>query len=171
MNEIKKRRLEEIEVSTHPGTKVGEYVPFYFCPRSIMLFLIYKGNHIQLDYSGGQKPVLHLESDLKTVIQWANRQGRAWAFSKNNAGAYYADFYSDIQRLDQINWNAVHATDFRDRDIKEGKQAEFLVFRSFPWHLIQQIGVIDEQLKQKVEILIRQHSHRPSVNVKREWYY
>jgi len=30
MSEIKRRRLEEIEVSCFPGTQVGEYVPFYF---------------------------------------------------------------------------------------------------------------------------------------------
>src|ERR1035441_9461886 len=41
MSEIKRRRLEELDVHCHPGTKVGEYVPFYFCFRSIMLFLLY----------------------------------------------------------------------------------------------------------------------------------
>jgi hypothetical protein len=38
MPTIKKRRLEEIEVSCVPGTKVGDYVPFYLCPRSVMLY-------------------------------------------------------------------------------------------------------------------------------------
>ena len=32
MQEIKKRRLEKVEVKCNQGTKVGEYVPFYFCP-------------------------------------------------------------------------------------------------------------------------------------------
>jgi len=45
MSEIKKRRLEELEVKCHNGTMVGEYVPFYFCPRSIMLYILYMGNH------------------------------------------------------------------------------------------------------------------------------
>lgn len=45
MTEIKRRRLFEIEVSCHPGTKVGEYVPFYFCYRSIMLYILHMGNH------------------------------------------------------------------------------------------------------------------------------
>ena len=30
MSSIKRRRIEELEVPCHPGTKVGEYVPFYF---------------------------------------------------------------------------------------------------------------------------------------------
>jgi hypothetical protein len=45
MSAIKARRLYELEVDCHPGTKVGEYVPFYFCPRSIMLYLLHRGNH------------------------------------------------------------------------------------------------------------------------------
>ena len=60
MTEIKRRRLYEIEVSPHPGTMVGEYVPFYFCPRSIMLYILYMGNHPDLTYRGGQGPVMHM---------------------------------------------------------------------------------------------------------------
>ena len=40
MSEIKRRRIELLEVSCHPGTKVGDYVPFFFCPRSIMLYVL-----------------------------------------------------------------------------------------------------------------------------------
>ncbi len=41
MSDIKRRRLEELKVDCHPGTKVGQYVPFYFCPRSIMLYILH----------------------------------------------------------------------------------------------------------------------------------
>jgi hypothetical protein len=49
MTTIKARRLA-LEVDFHPVTKVGEYIPFYFCPRSIMLYLLYRGNHPDLSY-------------------------------------------------------------------------------------------------------------------------
>src|ERR1039457_3754249 len=42
MSEIKHRRLEELDVKSQPGTKVGQYVPFYFCFGSIMLYLLYQ---------------------------------------------------------------------------------------------------------------------------------
>jgi hypothetical protein len=51
MSTIKQRRLNEIEVTCHPGTTVGQYVPFYFCPRSIMLYLLRMGNHPEVTYS------------------------------------------------------------------------------------------------------------------------
>jgi hypothetical protein len=56
MSAIKRRRLEELEVACHPGTKVGDYVPFYFCPRSVMLYVIHCANHPELTYHGGQEP-------------------------------------------------------------------------------------------------------------------
>ena len=55
MGSIKHRRLT-LPVHPHPGTHVGDYVPFYFCPRSVMLFVIYRANHPELDYRGGQHP-------------------------------------------------------------------------------------------------------------------
>lgn len=131
MDEIKVRRLA-LEVDCHPGTQVGEYVPFYFCPRSIMLYLLHRGNHPDLTYRGGQRPIVHLEADLHTVVQWAESNNCRWAFSKSNAGAYYTRFFKNLAQLDEINWEAVAARDFRPADIKEGKQAEFLLFDECP---------------------------------------
>jgi hypothetical protein len=85
MSEIKRRRLEELEVDCQPGTKVGDYVPFYFCPRSIMLFLLHRGNHPDVTHRGGQRPIVHLEADLHAVVAWADSVPRRWAFSNGNA--------------------------------------------------------------------------------------
>ncbi len=90
MDSIKRRRIHELEVPCHPDTRVGDYVPFYFCPRSVMLYLIHKGNHPDLRYRGGQEPVVHLEADLLSVVRWAETEGVPWAFSLTNAGSYYA---------------------------------------------------------------------------------
>src|SRR5262245_8670800 len=71
MSAIKRRRIEELEVGPHPGTKVGDFVHFYFCPRSIMLYVIHCANHVELEYRGGQNEIVHLEADLHRVIDWA----------------------------------------------------------------------------------------------------
>ena len=45
---ITARRMS-LPVSCAPGTTVGQYVPFYFCPRSIMLYIaLYGLGRIQL---------------------------------------------------------------------------------------------------------------------------
>jgi len=54
--------------TSYPDLYVGDYVPFYFCPRSIMLFIIHQANHPELDYRGGQVPIVHLQADLHTSV-------------------------------------------------------------------------------------------------------
>lgn len=176
MNGIKQRRLG-LPVSCHAGTSVGDYVPFYFCNRSIMLYVIFCANHPELAYRGGQQPILHLEADLRRVVEWAEANGQRWAFSLSNAGAFYTQFRVGLNNLDDINWAAVAATDFRPADIKEAKQAEFLVQRSFPWHLVERIGYLDRPylapsgVLEKITSALQGVTHRPVVEKCNSWYY
>jgi hypothetical protein len=55
--------------------------------------------------------------------------------------------------------------------VKERKQADFLVEESFPWELIERIGVIDEKIAERVASLLREASHRPKVVVAPQWYF
>lgn len=170
MATIKARRLQ-LPVRCHPGDVVGDYVPFYFCPRSVMLYLIHMANHPELSYRGGQDPILHLEADLHAVVRWANARRRRWAFTLSNAGANYTEFRADLDQLDEINWEGVNARDWRDSDLKEGKQAEFLLHESFPFELITRIGVISEALRARVLEILRGTGYVPAVEVVRGWYY
>jgi hypothetical protein len=167
---IKQRRLT-LPVRCHPDTNVGDYVPFYFCARSVMLYVIHQGGQGSLGYRGGQAPVLHLEADLQNVMNWANGQGRPWAFTKSNAGAYYSDSWCDADELSQINWNAVSATQWSAPDVKEAKQAEFLVRDSFPLHLVARIGVRTMQVQEQVEELLAKAGSATPVQVRTDWYY
>lgn len=56
MSTIKQRRLA-LPVACHAHDHVGDYVPFYLCPRSIMLFVIHCANHPDLTYRCGQVPI------------------------------------------------------------------------------------------------------------------
>ena len=170
MGSIKQRRLG-LPVSSHNGLRVGDCVPFYFCSRSIMLYVIHCANHPELTYRGGQQPIVHLEADLHRVVQWAVANGRRWAFSLSNAGAFYTQFRAELAQLGEINWDAVAATDFRPADVKEAKQAEFLVQDSFPWHLVERIGVHSQAIVPRVASAMQGAAHRPVIEIKRDWYY
>jgi hypothetical protein len=78
MNKIKQRRLTELHLSSHPGLLVGGCVTFYFCQRSIMLYLIHMANDPELTYRGGQGPIVHLEADLNHAVAWADLNERRW---------------------------------------------------------------------------------------------
>lgn len=171
MSAIKTRRMTQIGVPIHPGTFVGDYVPFYFCPRSIMLYVIFCANSAELTYRGGQGPIVHLEARLQDVIAWAEHQARRWAFSLSNAGAFYVQLRGTVPDLNQIDWNAVAARDFRPAWVKEGKQAEFLLHEFFPWTLVRRIGVHSMQVHQQVTQVLASASHRPPVEIRADWYY
>jgi len=170
MGKIKERRLR-LSVPGHPGDHVGDYVPFYFCPRSIMLYLIHCANHSDLSYRGGQGPIVHLEADLRETVAWAEARGHRWAFSLSNAGASYTEFRNRWEQLAEINWTAVAATDFRDTAIKEGKQAEFLIQDPFPWSLVRRIGVHSAEIQRQVLQAGLRMTDYPSVEIRRDWYF
>lgn len=171
MNQIKQRRLKELTLVSHFGLYVGECVPFYFCPRSIMLYLIHQANHPELNYHGGQSSVIHLQADLFATVHWAKCHHKRWAFTLSNAGSRYFEDHADLQHLDKIDWQAVEAKDWQQ--CKEGKQAEFLLEYYFPWHLIELIGIYDNETLQQVSNILEfcKHKHRPSLQVKTDWYY
>lgn len=169
MSNIKARRLNELSLSCHPGLHVGHCTPFYFCSRSVMLYLIYRRNE-ELAYKGGQEPIVHLEADLYATIAWAQQNNRRWAFTLSNAGAYYFEDIADVTRLSEVNWDAVQARQWAGA-AKEGKQAEFLIEQSFPWHLVERIGVFSQGYVQHVSQAMQGAAHRPRIEIKREWYY
>ena len=171
MSSIKQRRIQELDVPCHPGTKVGEYVPFYFCPRSVMLYVIHCANHPELKYRGGQDPIIHLEADLHQVVRWAEGNGVRWAFSLSNAGARYTEFRSTLNDLRDLDWDAIGAIDFRDPDVKERKQVEFLVYDSVPFNLVERIGVCNNSTADAVRRTLSGVPCIPRVEILRDWYF
>jgi hypothetical protein len=109
---IKQRRMTEIRVDCCGGRFVGEFVPFYFCPRSPMLFTVNRGNTGRP--AGSQRTIVHLVSTLATGIS----QNRPWAISDGNAGAFHAAFSADLAALAGLGWAAIRATQWQGRTNK-----------------------------------------------------
>jgi hypothetical protein len=171
MPKIKERRLTELTLSSYPDLHVGDCVPFYFCPRSVMLYLISRANSSDMDYHGGQEEIIHLVADMRRTIGWASQNGRRWAFTTSNAGSHYFNDFCNFNDLCKIDWTAVQAV--RWQDCKEEKQAEFLLEKEFPWMLVDRIGVFSEAQQRQVSALLLSaaHAHAPTVHVQRNWYY
>lgn len=173
MSNIKQRR-SRFPVPCHPGTTVGEYVPFYFCPRSVMLYVIYRSQtspHPELAYQDGQEPIIHFEADVYRVIEWAQQEQVRWAISSVNAGAHYAVFWNDVAALQQLDWTAIQATDFRNPDVKERKQAEFLVYGRIPLNLFENVGVCTTAIQRETRRTLNAAGYQIPVEVRRDWYY
>jgi hypothetical protein len=160
---IKHRRLTQYTVDCCSGRFVGEFVPFYFCPRSPMLYTINRGNTGKPP--GCQTEILH----LVTTLTNARSRGREWAIADGNAGAGHTTFSSDIDSLKTLDWTAIRATQWRNQTHQ--KSAEFLVADFFDWSAIVAIGCHNAATKQKVDAILATQSHRPQVTVQPTWYY
>jgi hypothetical protein len=168
MGSIKARRLG-IKLSSHPTLAVGSCVPFYFCSRSVMLYIISRQDHPELTYRGGQAPIIHLEADLREAVAWATQNQVRWAFTLSNAGSYYFEDRASLAQLDEIDWDAVGAHSWGGR--REQKQAEFLMEHSFPWHLVRRVGVRSKEIAQRVADTGRGQPNMPPVHILPSWYY
>lgn len=167
---IKRRRLEELTLTSHPDLYVGQCVPFYFCPRSVMLYKIHKANDPELTYREGQGPIVHLQADVRAVVEWADAHQRRWAFTLSNAGSYYFEDRCDLSSLSEVDWDAVEARTWAGAPM-EWKQAEFLLEREFPWDLIEFIGVHSPEIRDRVRQALETAGHQPIVQVAPRWYY
>lgn len=169
MTRIKQRRLNELRLSTYPDVFVGQCVPFYFCPRSVMLYMIHRGNSLDITYQGGQDSIIHLEADLARSIDWANRNGKRWVFTSSNAGSRYFEDFNDLVDLHRIDWSVVSSSQWSHA--KDKKQAEFLCEQNFAWELVERIGVNTQGLYHEVQTILASAVYKPTVAIKNDWYY
>ncbi len=121
---IKDRRARKA-VPGAPGGKLADYVPFYFAPRSPMLYAINMGN-VQ-DYADGQRPIVHLVSSAEAV----QVAGLPFTFTDGHAEMDISRFFTDLHDLDKVDWEMMQAKywndTLQDGDRKRRRQAEFLV--------------------------------------------
>lgn len=160
---IKKRRATEIQVDCCGGRFVGEFVPFYYCPRSPMLYSINRGNTGKP--VGCQRTIVHLVSTVGNALAKA----KDWALSDGNAGAYHSLYFKDLAELGNLDWEAIRATNWQGRTHQ--KAAEFLVADFFPWSAVVSIGCMDSAVAAQVEDIVGKEGNIPIVSVKRDWYY
>jgi len=118
---------------------------------------------------------VHLEADFLKTVEWAEINGKRWAFTLSNAGARYFEDRCELGQLNEINWDAVGTNWWSGRGIspavKEGKQAEFLIEERFPWVLVERIGVFSNAVASRVDRTLTSIAHRPTIETRREWYY
>lgn len=167
---IQDRRARK-QVPCGPGGNLHDYVPFYFCPRSPMVYAIQGGR--VASYSKGQGELVYLVLKLQNVSE----AGSDFVFTDRHAATVYAEFYTDLACLGEIDWDLMRAHEWYDTpdypDRKERKQAEFLVHEFVPWELVEALAVMTEGMKHRVEDLLSCYpaSARRPILVRRRWYY
>lgn len=165
---IKRRRAARL-VPVSRGGVLADYVPFYFAPRSPMLYSITRG---QVEgYREGQSPVLHLTSSIERVAE----SELPFTFTNGHAEMLTSRFYEDLADLDKVDWRIMREWYWNDTPEdgtrKWRRQAEFLVHNNFPLTLFDEIGVISGQKAEEVKQILAAEGHQIKVTVRSNWYY
>ena len=167
-NHIKDRRARRA-VPTCKGGTLADYVPFYFGPRSPMLFAIHRG--LVPQYREGQGGIVHLVSTVEQVLA----ENLAFTFTEGHAEMAYSSFFEKTEDLCKIDWSVMKTNYWNDTvsepDRKRKRQAELLTYSFFPWKAFSSIGVIDSETASRVRKIIQAANHQPAVGVNRGWYY
>lgn len=164
-----KSRRSATEVTIPPGGVVSDYVPFYFCPRSPMLYAVHGGQ--VPGHEGGQVNVVHLVADAERLVE----SKLSCVHTEGHAAVQPLAFHNGCEGFQRLDWPLIRSANWgntaEDGDRKRRKQAEFLVHGSVPWTAISQIGVIDATIAARASALLATAAHRPEVVVQPQWYY
>lgn len=153
------------------GGTMHDYVPFYFGQLSPMLLQLKTGR--VAGYTEGQEPLIY----LKTTVQAVIGAGRRFVFSDGHGIAAFTNWFDDVARLDQVDWDMVYqrywSDNVNDMDRQRRKQAEFLIHEFCPWALVEEIAVLNTTAKTHVETIMNEFdaAHQKLVNVRAGWYY
>jgi len=163
---IERRSRRTIPVS--PGGVLSDYVPFYFTPKSIMLYNILTGYNVE---KTPPTEIVFLVSSVH-LLQQLNRP---FLVTDRHALAAYVSFFRDDTDLSHIDWELLRRADFRhdsnDPDKTERYQAEALAYEHVPIDALQGIGCYSDEVKAGIEAELQAHDIDLRVEVVRRWYF
>lgn len=164
---ISKRADHQVPVGM--GGVLHDYVPFYFTPFSPMLMNIHSGrNGIK---KRPNDEIVILVSSLRAVAA----QNLPFVFTDSHAYYNWANFYTELTDLEQIDWRILQTRDFK-RDPEdpakfERYQAEELVYQHCT--VASLIGMIcyTDAVKLQLEDLLTQRNLTMPVHTRTGWYF
>ena len=164
-----------------PGGVVHDFVPFYFAPRSPMLYAIDGGRVSGCDWR--QNDIIYFE----TTTQSVTTPGVEFVFYDRNPTLEFSAAFTDLSQLDDaVAWDLLteaplldsfckywknSTSDLRYADRMERRQAEFLVKHRVPLANINRIGVMDGAKQAEVRAILVKSGVSLQIDVMSSWYF
>ena len=185
-------RRHSINIPYSFGATLHDYVPFYFAPRSPMLYTLHQQN-VRPGFN--QKNAIYLVTSAQKVSQ----AGLEYIFFDAHAVMAVAHCYNTLDDLDKINWriflenpsmgnlgyncsnvlplpsyckiwnDKYDNPDYANR--KAQRQAEFNVKNKVDINFFDCIVVYNIEIKEQVEKLLSQYGISIPVCIVKSWYY
>lgn len=166
---IKEQRRRRA-VPIGPRGVVADYVPFYFAPRSPMMFAIDRGN--VPTYQDGCDSLIYLVTSVERLAE----VGIPAVFTDRNAALALATFSDEASELDtMIDWDLMRARYWnnteQDPDRMERRMAEYLVHEKVPWKAFLGVVARTEDDANVARATLASLSQSTQVAVRPTWYF
>lgn len=145
------------------GKCVGDYVPFYFAPRSPMMYRQLNNNKIK------NETTIYLVANARYLSSKYE-----WCCSDINAAIFHASFFNTWEELlKNIDWNLMRSKYWKNTeeypDRKERRMAEFLVYKQVDFIDFLGIAVYNDDIRDK--ILACFGSKIKYIDSRPQWYF
>lgn len=156
-------------VPAGPGGTLSDYVPFYFTPHSPMLL------NIKTGYNGmRQTPMPDIAIFVSSLPHVVN-QGLLFVFTDRHAYPLAAQYFTELQRLDAIDWKILQARDFKRDPNDIGKveryMAEALIHRHVPLSALLGVACYGPQPKERLLGMQADAGVSLKTIMKQDWYF
>jgi hypothetical protein len=161
-------RRADRPVPIPPGGTLSDYIPFYFTPYSPMML------NIKTGYNGMKQTPMRDIVILVSSLRKLSEMGIDFVFSDRHAYLRAAEFSSDLEDLDRIDWKILQARDFKrdpnDFEKVERYQAEALVHGHMPIEALLGIICYGPAQQQRVAALAAGHHDTLDIKALPGWY-
>jgi hypothetical protein len=150
---------------------IGDYVPFYFTPKSMMLFNIITGFRAPLVPKRNKQDVIIVRCLIEKLSQLER-----FFFTDGQANVVsITEHYNNLSHLDKVDWKIIQSADFKneagDTDKQRRYQAEFLVYHHVPIEYIESINVYNEIAANFVKTALAKTPLLLPINITPEYFF
>ncbi|PIC63460.1 hypothetical protein CSV79_11740 [Sporosarcina sp. P13] len=161
--DIQDKRGQKI-VPISPGGNLHDYVPFYFAPRSPMLYAIVNGGI-------SQEEIVYFMTNTQNV----HRDENNYVFTDSHAIMRLTNFYSNLQDLDQIDWDIMQSKywhdhiDYPNRKMK--RQAEFLIYNQLSMSSCIGFAVYNKEAELKLRKILNDLDQDIFIGIRPDYFF
>jgi ssDNA thymidine ADP-ribosyltransferase, DarT len=155
-------------VTVGPDGTLSDYVPFYFTPFSIMMFNIHTGYNVR---QVPNEQIVILVSSLHRVAELRI----PFVFTDQHAYPLMANYFTDLNDLEKVDWDLLNRRDFRhdpdDPGKKERYQAEALIWQHLPVEALLGICSYTSAVDEGIQMELAKRNLKMQTTIQRNWYF